>query len=403
MNIFKLFGSIYVDSDEANKSLAKTDDKAEGVGNTLVSTAKKAGGFGLKVAGAAAAGGAAMFKLADKVGETAQQILEFSSITGMTTTAIQKWSRVSTVAGVPLENLLDVGKELNTKMAELAGGSGAASEALEALGYTYADLENLNADQRLDLIVSALGGVEDKTDRAIIGTQLLGGAYEKLAPILDVGAEEMKKIKDNADIISPEDIEKANDFRIKVDEMQERIGVFGQKIAVEAMPFLSDMMDTLSENGPVLEELFTAALEAIELLLPVLIEVLGYVTKIIEGAIKGIEKLKEIKVRSEEAEASGESKAKFEGSTKHHNVANRVNGLASGGETITSGIVKVGERGPEMLSLPAGARVKPLDNGAGSNQVTLNLNGATFVNEQGIEDMMDLMVNFLISKGVQVV
>jgi hypothetical protein len=307
------------------------------------------------------------------------------------------------VAGVPLENLLDVGKELNTKMSELAGGSGAASEALEALGYTYADLENLDADQRLDLIVNALGGVEDKTDRAIVGTQLLGGAYEKLAPILDVGAEEMKKIKDNADIISPEDIEKANDFRIKVDEMQERVSVFGQKIAVEAMPFLSDMMDTLSENGPVLEELFTAALEAVELLLPVLIEVLGYVTKIIQGAIKGIEKLQEIKTASEEAEAAGESKGKFEGSTKHHNVANRVSGLAIGGETITSGIVKVGERGPEMLSLPAGARVKPLDSGAGSNQVTLNLNGATFVNEQGIEDMMDLMVNFLISKGVQVV
>jgi hypothetical protein len=42
-------------------------------------------------------------------------------------------------------------------------------------------------------------------------------------------------------------------------------------------------------------------------------------------------------------------------------IGNRINGLAEGGTTTTRGTVLVGERGPELLSLPRGAEVRPLD------------------------------------------
>ncbi len=58
MEIFKLFGSILVNNDEANKSISKTDEKAEGLGKRLI------GGIGTDVkwggALAAAAGSAAI-------------------------------------------------------------------------------------------------------------------------------------------------------------------------------------------------------------------------------------------------------------------------------------------------------------------------------------------------------
>jgi len=40
----------------------------------------------------------------------------------------------------------------------------------------------------------------------------------------------------------------------------------------------------------------------------------------------------------------------------------KMSGLAYGGETVTPGRVMVGERGPEILSLPAGAQVQPISN-----------------------------------------
>jgi len=41
--------------------------------------------------------------------------------------------------------------------------------------------------------------------------------------------------------------------------------------------------------------------------------------------------------------------------------ATNVPGAFNGADILQSGIVKVGERGPELLSLPRGARVAPLD------------------------------------------
>lgn len=51
-------------------------------------------------------------------------------------------------------------------------------------------------------------------------------------------------------------------------------------------------------------------------------------------------------------------------------------GLASGGTLTSGGAVLVGERGPEILNLPAAASVIPLDSGGfGSGRIEMNLNG----------------------------
>ena len=56
VEIFRLVGSIFVDNEQANKSISKTDEKAQGVGKTLLGGIKKAGKWGAAiVAGAAAA------------------------------------------------------------------------------------------------------------------------------------------------------------------------------------------------------------------------------------------------------------------------------------------------------------------------------------------------------------
>jgi hypothetical protein len=53
-------------------------------------------------------------------------------------------------------------------------------------------------------------------------------------------------------------------------------------------------------------------------------------------------------------------------------LGNKINGLAEGGVTTTSGAVMVGEEGPELLSLPRGAEVRPLDKVSGDTY-TINV------------------------------
>lgn len=69
LEIFRLVGSVFVDTDKANKSLHESDKKAEGLGTTLVGVVKTAGKFAAAFVGAATAVGTAMVALADNTRE----------------------------------------------------------------------------------------------------------------------------------------------------------------------------------------------------------------------------------------------------------------------------------------------------------------------------------------------
>ena len=69
LEIFRLVGSVFVDTNEANESLQKTDKNAEGIGSKLLSVGKAAGTFAVGVVGAATAAGAALVSVAENTRE----------------------------------------------------------------------------------------------------------------------------------------------------------------------------------------------------------------------------------------------------------------------------------------------------------------------------------------------
>ena len=69
VEIFKLFGSIFVNNDEANKSIAETEKKGKGVAATLGNGIKTAGKWGAAMVGGAAAGVGALSTVAESTRE----------------------------------------------------------------------------------------------------------------------------------------------------------------------------------------------------------------------------------------------------------------------------------------------------------------------------------------------
>ena len=69
MEIFKLVGSVFVDTEKADKSLKKTDKNAGGLGSKLIAAGKAAGKFAAAVATGAAAAGAALIGVAESTRE----------------------------------------------------------------------------------------------------------------------------------------------------------------------------------------------------------------------------------------------------------------------------------------------------------------------------------------------
>ena len=91
MEIFKLFGSILIDSDKADKSLQKTGKHTESMGSKLGKGLKTAVGFGIGLAAAGAAGAAALFGVATKSAEATDRIDKMSQKMGMSKKGFQEW------------------------------------------------------------------------------------------------------------------------------------------------------------------------------------------------------------------------------------------------------------------------------------------------------------------------
>jgi hypothetical protein len=65
LEIFRLIGSVFVDTDSAEKSLKKTDKTAEGFGSKLLTVGKTAGKFAMAVGAGAVAAGTAIVALTE--------------------------------------------------------------------------------------------------------------------------------------------------------------------------------------------------------------------------------------------------------------------------------------------------------------------------------------------------
>lgn len=261
IQIFKLFGSILVDSDKADKSIAKTGKKAEGLSTKLGKGIRTAAKWGAGLAVGAGAAAAGMVALGVKVGNTADEILDLNSITGMTTGSIQAWRKATEVAGVSTDAVANASAKLTKNLDTMSVEGHKGQEALGKLGLSLGEIENMNADERMDALTEALAGVDDKTERAKIGADLFGGTWKEIAPVVDLGTEAMNKAKDSANIISEEDLKKANDFRIKVADMKEQVGFFVTEIGIGLMPMLTTMATWIQDKMPVIKSTMKTAFD----------------------------------------------------------------------------------------------------------------------------------------------
>lgn len=243
-------GSILIDDKEANNSLSKVEKKSEGVGKKLGSMIGTAAKWGAGVALGAGAVVGGMVALGNKVGNIADKILDLESITGMGTTAIQEWRKVAEVAGTAEDAMANASIKFTKSLDTMSVEGHKGQEALSALGLSLEDIENMSADERMNAISTALAGVEDKTDRATIGADLFGGTWKEIAPIVDLGTEAMNKAKDSANIISEEDLKKANDFRISVADMKDQVSFFVTEIGIKLLPMLQSMFDWVQAHMP---------------------------------------------------------------------------------------------------------------------------------------------------------
>lgn len=267
MELFRLFGSIFVDNDKANESISKTEGKADSLGGKLggmIGTAAK-WGAGLVAGAGAAVGG--MLALANKTAETADVIDKLSERTGINREELQRWKYAAEQSGGDIGKL-EVGmKKLSDVMDGATSGSKANVEAFNKIGISLDDLKTKSQSEIFDDVMNALADMPQGAERNALGNDLLGKSYTELLPLLNAGSEGMTGLKERADelgLVMSEDMVKANVvFGDTMADVKAAFEMVFMTISNQMLPTLQIFLDFILDHMPEIQKTFEIVFDVI--------------------------------------------------------------------------------------------------------------------------------------------
>lgn len=282
LEIFKLVGSIFVDSDAADKSLQKTDEKAGGVGKTLLNGIGTATKWGTAIVGGATAAVTAVSAFAMKTAETTDEIDKMSQKIGVSREAYQELDYILSQNGMDV-NILQTGlKTMTDQMDITAQGTSKTATAFERLGISVTDSSGELRDKESVFYdtITALQGMTNEAERTALANDIFGRSASELAPLLNSGAESMDALKQKAHdlglVLSDETIDAGVSLTDTIDTLKRSFGAIMTELGAALMPIIQKVAEYIIASMPKiqaliqrLEPIFTQLLDG---LLPPLLE-----------------------------------------------------------------------------------------------------------------------------------
>ena len=289
MEIFKLFGSIFVDNEEANKSIAKTEEKAEGLGTKLGNGIKTAAKWGTAIVGGATAAVGGLIAVTNQTAEYADEIDKLSERTGINREELQRWKYAASQSGADIGKLETGVKKLSDVMDDAINGNEKAQEAFTKLGISLDDLKNKSQEDIFSAVMNGLADMEQGATRNALGNDLLGKSYTEMLPLLNAGSGGMQELKDRADelgIVMSEDMVKANvKFGDTMADVKNSFGGIVRELTNSTLPMIQRFLDLILENMPMIQGVVTSVFDTLS---GVVAAVLPLLMQLVESALPPI-------------------------------------------------------------------------------------------------------------------
>ena len=183
--------------DQATPGIDKLSNKIGGLGSSADSLGSKLLQVGRPI-GVVTAG---LAFIASQAVSAVKSLDSLAASAGLTAEAMQELQFVAQAAGVDASALTKGISSLSLEIGNGSNVSKAASNALDRLNIPIKELISLDAEGKFERVRSSLSGVISPTERAAIGTELLGAAYRNLAPLIDMTNEELAKAQVQLDAI----------------------------------------------------------------------------------------------------------------------------------------------------------------------------------------------------------
>lgn len=217
--------SVAMDAETAKANLSSVDGMASSLYGSLSTIGSELGWEGLSkgIQGI----NATIDKAVQKVAELSKKIWEAgvdatiwaddlataAQIYDIDTETLQRWQYASRFVDTSVETIVKAREKLNQSM-----GSTSKETAL-AFNELHVATRDVSGNLRNDTdvfwdVITALGAVENASQRDILAQKVLGKSYAELAPLVKAGREEWDKYADSAPIVTEEKVDKltaAND------------------------------------------------------------------------------------------------------------------------------------------------------------------------------------------------
>lgn len=267
LEIFKLVGSIFIDTDKANDSLQKTDKKATNFAENLGKAGKVAAGAAAAIGTAIVGAGTAMVGMANDAAVTADSIDKASTRMGIGTDEFQELKYAAEQCGVEMGTLESAAKKLEGT--------------------------DLNFDEAINQIME----LQTAEERSALAADLFG---EKLAytlsPLIEQSGEDFNGLRDRAHelglVMSEEAVRTGTEYGDLSADLQKSFGMLKTNLGSALFPVLNSVIRKLIEFMPKLQEIGQKigpiASDFIEKLIPPLAELAGTLLPVILSAIGDI-------------------------------------------------------------------------------------------------------------------
>lgn len=177
----KAYVELFADDGPLQRGLKTGEKRLADWGRTVTT-------LGTRLAVAGAAGLSAGLAGVMRFTQAGESLARLSQETGVSVESLSELSAVAQSVGGDIGTVRTAFESLNGFMIQAAQGSAEAADTMFRLGLSFQQLESMTGPERLQTVADALARVENPAIRAQRGAQLLGSAYQQLAPALRNGA-----------------------------------------------------------------------------------------------------------------------------------------------------------------------------------------------------------------------
>jgi len=204
-------------------------------------------GVGARLAGLGTAALTAFFGAAKVFADMGSDLLDMSQRTGVSVEALSELGFAADQSGADMQTLEGGLRRMQQLIADAAGGSASARQALERLGISVDDLSRLSPDQQFKLIADRLSEINNPTMRAAAAMDIFGRAGTRLLPMLANGAAGIEAMQQQARDLgltwSTEDAQAGEAFGDTLDRLWKVLKRAVSVIGAALVPILSTAIE----------------------------------------------------------------------------------------------------------------------------------------------------------------